>query len=72
VFFVRVASKGLMLDAASRLVNAGVALMKERSEGDPPPPVFCKRVRKLLIGKEMWEYSFLKSAEEIEKEGFNF
>jgi hypothetical protein len=36
------------------------------------PPVFCKRVRKLLMGKGLREHSFLKSAEEIENEGFNF
>jgi hypothetical protein len=38
----------------------------------PPPPVFCERVRKLLMGKELWKHSFLKSAEDIEKEGLNF
>jgi len=34
--------------------------------------VSCKRVRKLLIGKELLEYSFLKSGEEAESKEFNF
>ncbi|MFI5094485.1 MAG: hypothetical protein WCE50_09400 [Candidatus Acidiferrum sp.] len=34
--------------------------------------VFCKRVRKPLIAKELAEYTFLKSAEEFENKGFNF
>jgi hypothetical protein len=38
----------------------------------PPLRVFCERVRKLLMGKELWEHSFWKSAEECEKEGLNF
>ena len=36
------------------------------------PPVFCKRVRKLLMEKELPEYSFVKSAEEYENRGVNF
>jgi hypothetical protein len=54
VFFVRVAGKGL---SAERLKIRNSGLMGKRQEG-VPPPVFYKRVRKLLIGKEMWEYSF--------------
>jgi hypothetical protein len=57
VFFVRVADKGLMLDAASNIKPRGeffgkrlkvesLKLKKERSEEVVPPPVFCKRVRK--------------------------
>ena len=26
----------------------------------------------MLIGKELWEYSFLKSVEEVESKGLNF
>ena len=37
-----------------------------------PPPVFCQRVRKLLIGKGMSKRCFLKSAEEYENQGFIF
>ena len=37
-----------------------------------PPPVFCKRVRNELIWNELREYSFWKSAQEIETEGVNF
>jgi hypothetical protein len=40
--------------------------------GRMPPPVFCERVRKMLRGKELWEHSFWKSAEEIENKVFNF
>jgi hypothetical protein len=42
------------------------------SSGGTPPPVFCKRVRKPLIKKELREYSFLKSAQEFENKGLNF
>jgi hypothetical protein len=34
--------------------------------GGAPPSVFCKRVRKVLIEKELPKRSFLKSAEEFE------
>ena len=36
------------------------------------PPMFCKRVRKPLIGKGLLKYSFLKSAEEYENRAVNF
>ena len=55
-----------------RLKVKSLKVEKARIGGCPPTRVFCKRVRKLLIVKGMREYSFLKSAEEIEKEGFNF
>jgi len=52
---------------------AVVALRESCSEsGDTPPRVFCKRVRKILIGKGLAKYSFLKSAEVFEKEEVNF
>lgn len=34
--------------------------------------MFCKRVRKPLIGKKLAECTFLKSAERFESKGFNF
>jgi hypothetical protein len=37
-----------------------------------PPPVFCKRVRKLLMPKELAEGPFLRSAEEPENTGVSF
>ena len=37
-----------------------------------PPPVYFQSVRKMLTGKGLLKHSFLKSAEEIEKEGFIF
>ena len=40
--------------------------------GLPPPRVFCKRVGKRLIGKEMREYSFLKSATRLKKKDLTF
>lgn len=40
--------------------------------GGVPPPVFCERVRKRLIGKELPEWASLKSAEECENNGVNF
>jgi hypothetical protein len=40
--------------------------------GGVPPPVFCKRVRKLLTRKELSKHSFLKSAEEFENRGVIF
>src|SRR5271163_722290 len=43
-----------------------------RVAGVRTPPVFCKRVRKLLIVKELLKYSFLKSAQGIENEEFSF
>ena len=43
----------------------------EKGEG-VPPQVFCKRVRKVLMGIELPEYSFLKSAEAFENRGVNF
>jgi|HubBroStandDraft_2_1064218.scaffolds.fasta_scaffold21148_2 hypothetical protein len=36
------------------------------------PPVFCKRVRKRLILGQLPKYSFLKSAELIERMRFTF
>jgi hypothetical protein len=36
------------------------------------PRVFFQRVRKLLIRKQLSEYSFIESAQEIENEGFIF
>jgi hypothetical protein len=36
------------------------------------PPVFCKRVRKPLVPKELAECSFLRSAEECENRGVSF
>jgi hypothetical protein len=44
----------------------------DASSGRVSPPVFCKRVRKPLIGKELPKYSFLKSAQEYENEQLNF
>lgn len=40
--------------------------------GRVPPPVFYKRVRKVLVLSELAKYSFLKSAQEIEKKEFDF
>jgi hypothetical protein len=34
------------------------------------PPVICKKVRKSLIVEELVKYSFLKSAQEYESNGF--
>jgi hypothetical protein len=45
---------------------------ERRAERRPLPRVFCERVRKLLMGKELVEHSFLKSAEEYENRGVNF
>jgi hypothetical protein len=36
------------------------------------PPVFCKRVRKPLMPKELAKSSFLRSAEECENRGVSF
>jgi hypothetical protein len=47
-------------------------IQKEREKilgGGVPAPVFCKRVRKLLIEKELSKHTFLKSAEESENRG---
>ena len=45
---------------------------KEKDTERVPPPVFCKRVRNELIWHGLREYSFCKSAQEIETEGVNF
>jgi hypothetical protein len=42
------------------------------AEGGAPPRVFCKRVRKLLMGNELLKHSFFSSAEEFENKEFVF
>jgi hypothetical protein len=42
----------------------------ERSGRVPIPPVFCRRVRRLLNAKRLQECTFPESAEEVEKESF--
>lgn len=59
----------ILLDLAEDDECAVARIQKKREKilgGGVPPPVFCKRVRKLLIEKELSEHSFLKSAEESE------
>ena len=101
VFSVRVASKGLMLDAASRFADAGLEVVAfsvgcegatratrkglasarfcegvretdDTSSGRVPLPVFCERAWNSLIRKKLWEYCFLKSAQEYENRALIF
>ena len=53
---------------ASRRVEEEEVILEE----GVPSPVFCKRARKLLTGKELVKRSFLKSADEFENKGFVF
>jgi hypothetical protein len=46
--------------------------LKEKRSRRVPPPVICKRVRKLLMPKELAGCSFLRSAEECGIRGVNF
>jgi hypothetical protein len=45
---------------------------RKEKKGVGTPPVFCKRVRKLLMPKELAKCSFLRSAEECENRGVSF
>jgi hypothetical protein len=59
----------ILRDLAEDDECAVARIQKKREKilgGGVPPPVFCKRVRKLLIEKELSEHSFLKSAQEYE------
>ena len=50
------------MDAIDGLRTAKIERSRERFLGRScTPPVFCKRVRKLLNGKGLAKYSFLKS-----------
>ena len=42
------------------------------AEGGAPLRVFCKRVRKLLTGNELWKHTFFSSAQEFENKEFVF
>jgi hypothetical protein len=101
VFFVRVASKGLMLDAASRFADVGLEVVafsvgceraKRATRKAPvsarfcegvqetdntfsrrvPLAVFCERAWNSLNRKKLWEYCFLKSAQEYENRALVF
>jgi hypothetical protein len=66
--------RGLQLRAVL-CVRRGAAVENVGSlwvAGKGIPPVFCKRVRKLLIVKTLAKHSFLKSAQEFENEEFSF
>ena len=41
-------------------------------DGGSTTPVFCKRVRKLLTGNELWKHTFFGSAQEFENKEFVF
>jgi hypothetical protein len=64
-------------ESAKNLILKGIDRRKREMVGGflgggVPPPVFCKRVRKLLIEKELPKQSFLKSAEKFENREVNF
>jgi hypothetical protein len=71
VFSVGCTSDSMTARSKTRLAGDSLDSKEKESEG-AHTPVFCKRVRKRLIGKELWKHSFLKSVEEFENEGFNF
>ena len=71
VFSVGCRSDSMTARSKRRLAGDSLDSKEKESEG-AHPPVFCERVRKVLIGKELLKHSFLKSVEEHENEGFNF
>ena len=70
VFSVGCRSDSMTARSKRRLAGDSLDSKEKGSEG-VHPPVFCERVRKRLIGKELLKHTFLKSAEEFENEGFN-